>query len=207
MTTTPSREQYRRIAASYDYKLQIRLGEPSRKRAFADFDLRVGDTVLDVGCGTGLSFPLIEDAIGPGGRIIGVDPSPEMLALAHDRVSAAKWDNVTLVHASAENAEIPSPADAVVIFRVHEVTRSRVALENVLRATRPRARLLVVGVKWAPWYVFPLNLIVWRFTRSVTTTRAGFRRPWALLGELVPELTVRSVGSGTQYIATGTTEP
>jgi ubiquinone/menaquinone biosynthesis C-methylase UbiE len=205
MSTPESEEQYRRIAAGYDHKLQIRLGEHSRRRAFADLDLRAGDTVLDVGCGTGLSFPLIEDAIGTRGRIIGLDPSPEMLALAQDRVSAAEWDNATLIHASAEDAEIPSPADALVIFRVHEVTQSRVALENVLRATRPRARLLVVGVKWAPWYVVPLNLIVWRLTRSMTTTREGFRRPWELLAEFVPDLTVRSVGLGTQYIATGTT--
>jgi ubiquinone/menaquinone biosynthesis C-methylase UbiE len=109
-----SRDQYRSIASSYDRKLQIRLGEQARKQAFAGFGLRRGDTVFDVGCGTGLSFPLIEEAVGPSGRIIGVEPSPEMLALARTRVSSAGWNNVTLIEASADDAEIPMQADALV---------------------------------------------------------------------------------------------
>jgi ubiquinone/menaquinone biosynthesis C-methylase UbiE len=38
-----------------------------------------GQSVLDVGCGTGLSFELIEEGIGPAGRLVGVELSPEML--------------------------------------------------------------------------------------------------------------------------------
>ena len=41
-----------------------------------------GDAVLDVACGTGLSFPLLEEAIGPAGRLVGVELSPEMAAIA-----------------------------------------------------------------------------------------------------------------------------
>lgn len=200
-----SRDQYRSLASKYDRKLQIRLGEHSRKQAFGAIDLRPGDTVLDVGCGTGLSFPLIEDAVGPSGKIIGVEPSPEMLRLVRSRVLHAGWNNVTLIEASADDANISVPVDAVVIFRVHEVTRSRTALENVLRAAKPGARVLVLGVKQAPWYLFPLNLVVQRLTRSVTTSREGFQHPWDLIAELVPDLSVRTIAAGTQYIATGRT--
>jgi demethylmenaquinone methyltransferase/2-methoxy-6-polyprenyl-1,4-benzoquinol methylase len=42
--------------------------------------LTAGETVIDVACGTGLTFALIEDLIGPDGRVIGMDLSPEMLA-------------------------------------------------------------------------------------------------------------------------------
>lgn len=201
-----SREQYRSLASRYDRMLQIRLGEHTRRQAFDAFDLRPGDTVLDVGCGTGLSFPFIQDAVGPFGKIIGIEPSPEMLALARARVSTAGWHNVALIAASAHDALMPESADALVIFRVHEVTRSRAALANVFRAVKPGGRVLVVGVKWAPWYLFPLNLIVSRLTRSVTTTREGFRCPWNLVAEFA-NLNVQSVGAGTQYIATGTTSP
>ncbi|MFQ5933789.1 MAG: methyltransferase domain-containing protein, partial [Dehalococcoidia bacterium] len=38
--------------------------------------LEPGDVVLDLGCGTGLSFEYLEEAVGPDGRIIGVDVSP-----------------------------------------------------------------------------------------------------------------------------------
>jgi hypothetical protein len=67
----------------------------------------------------------------------------------------------------------------------------------------PEARLFVVGVKWAPWWAFPVNLVIWRQTRSVTTTHEGFQRPWDLLADLVPNLSVRSVDFGAQFIARG----
>ena len=63
--------------------------------------LRPGDTVLDVGCGTGLSFELLVDAVGPTGRIIGVDSSAQMVELASGRVTRNGWSNVRVVHADA----------------------------------------------------------------------------------------------------------
>ncbi len=196
-------EQYRRIAASYDRK--IRWGEEIRRQAFAEFDLRIGDVVVDVGCGTGLSFPLIEDAIGPSGTLIGVEQSPEMLALARARVDEAGWRNVTLVEASAEEAAIPVVADALIFFRVHDIVRSRVALQNVFRYAKRAARVLIVGTKWAPWWVFPLNVAIWLRLRAVAATRSGFGRPWDGVEHFVPDLCVRSVALGTTFIARGTT--
>ena len=201
----PSREQYRTIATRYDRKLQIRLGEAARRRAFAQFNLRPGDTVFDVGCGTGLSFPLIEEAIGPSGRLVGIEPSPEMAAIARARVQSGGWENVELVEATAEGAQLPPGADAVVIFRVHEVLRSRTALRNVLGSARAGAHVFVVGVKWAPWWAFPLNAALWILTRPVTTTHEGFARPWDILGELVADLHVQSLSGGTQFIASAVT--
>jgi demethylmenaquinone methyltransferase/2-methoxy-6-polyprenyl-1,4-benzoquinol methylase len=178
------------------------MGEKLRKRAFEGFELRPGDTVLDVGCGTGLSFPLIERAIGPSGRIIAIEPSPEMLALARARVEGAKWKNITFIHAAADKAVIPVRVDAIVIFRVHEVLRSRTALRNLFQRAKPQARVLSVGVKWAPWWALPLNLTIWTLTRGVTTTREGFSRPWDLLVEFA-DLSVRPVALGAHYIASG----
>ena len=53
-----------------------------RSKAFESFDLHPDDTVVDVGCGTGLSFALIEAAIGATGKVIGVEPSADMLERA-----------------------------------------------------------------------------------------------------------------------------
>ena len=50
-----------------------------RKKAVEHLNLNKGDLVVDLGCGTGLCFPLLMEKIGPNGKLIGVDISTEML--------------------------------------------------------------------------------------------------------------------------------
>src|ERR1700722_6807400 len=86
-------EQYRSRVPVYD--LEIAIAEPIRRRAIARPSLKPGETVLDVGCGTGLSFPHLEHYVGPQGAIIGVEQSPDMIARARARADDRGWTNVT----------------------------------------------------------------------------------------------------------------
>jgi ubiquinone/menaquinone biosynthesis C-methylase UbiE len=72
-----------------------------REAGVALLALRAGDTVLDLGCGTGLNLALLVDAVGPTGTVIGLDRSPEMLEMARRRVEANGWTSVSLVEADA----------------------------------------------------------------------------------------------------------
>jgi len=63
--------------------------------------LRPGHRVLDVGCGTGLNFPLLRDAVGPAGEVIGVDASPAMLERAAHRIQERGWSNVGALRGDA----------------------------------------------------------------------------------------------------------
>lgn len=58
-----------------------------------------GQQVLDIGCGTGLNFPLLQERIGASGTIVGIDRSAEMLRQARRRTRARGWQNVILVQA------------------------------------------------------------------------------------------------------------
>ncbi|GAC1372032.1 MAG: class I SAM-dependent methyltransferase [Pseudarthrobacter sp.] len=58
-----------------------------------------GQQVLDIGCGTGLNFPLLQARLGTSGTIIGIDRSAEMLRQARLRAHAHGWQNVILLQA------------------------------------------------------------------------------------------------------------
>ena len=115
-------EAYRSQAGRYDRRTEA--FQHWRERLVARLPVRPGDTVLDVGCGTGLCLPLLHDKVGPTGRIVGIDASEDMLQVAADRVTTHGWDNVRLVAAPAERAPIEGPADAALFCAVHDVLQS-----------------------------------------------------------------------------------
>ena len=109
---------YRKKAKRYDITARISPvpGYPERAlrlRAVRALGLRRGDRVVDVACGTGLNFPLIEEAIGPEGRIVGVDLTDAMLARARNRIARHGWSNVRLVQSDAAEFCFPDGVDAV----------------------------------------------------------------------------------------------
>jgi len=80
--------------------------------------------VLDVGCGTGLNFPLLLEAVGESGQVVGVDHSPEMLEVARRKTVRRRPGNVVLVEADAEQlgrlvvsgSDGPAPPFDAVLF-------------------------------------------------------------------------------------------
>ena len=78
-------EAYRSQACRYDQRTDA--FRYWRELLVERLPIRRGDTVLDVGCGTGLCLPLLQHKVGPTGAIIGIDESEQMLDVAADRVA------------------------------------------------------------------------------------------------------------------------
>jgi len=101
---------YQKQAKDYDqsgiHGLDAFRGEAVKRLA-----LKRGDLVVDIGCGTGLNFALLQEAIGETGRIIGVDLTDAMLEQARRRVAKAGWENVELVQADATHYQFPAQVD------------------------------------------------------------------------------------------------
>jgi SAM-dependent methyltransferase len=191
---------YGRDAAAYD----ARTGsfERYRRQVVDRLPLRRGDVVLDVGCGTGLCFAQIEERIGPGGTIIGVDAAPDMLAVASERAVAAGWANVVLVESPVAVAELPV-ADHALFCAVHDVLQSPAAVDHVLAHVRPGGGVAAGGGKWAAAWALALNASVYALHAPYIADFAGFDRPWALLAERLPGLAVTEVAMGAGYVASG----
>ena len=103
---------YDRFAAFYDTALDG-VYAAHRKRAVEALGVAPNMTVVDVGCGTGASLPLLQAAVGDGGRVIGVDASPGMLRKAEALVRRRGFHNVELVQVGAAATSIASIASRV----------------------------------------------------------------------------------------------
>lgn len=145
--------QYERNAAWYD-RLASAFGAIAlypasryRQRAIEAMALKAGDTVLDIGCGTGLSFEAIQRRIGPSGRLIGLDYTGAMLTQAARRARKRGWRNVELVQgdAAAVGTLVEGPVDAVIsAYCLSLVPGWEAAIAGAATVLRPGGRLIVL---------------------------------------------------------------
>lgn len=176
---------YRKRARHYDIsaKLYYLLGYPQRahrRRAMQALELRPGDTVVEIGCGTGLNFTQIQQAIGPAGRIVGVDLTDAMLARARRRIDAHGWRNVTLVQADALEVELPMGIDAILsTYALTHVPECAEVIARGCEVLSPGGRWVVLDTKLpenAPGWVAPLTLTA--LGPFAVTEEWAARRPW-----------------------------
>jgi SAM-dependent methyltransferase len=193
--------QYRRRAAHYD--LELLPFEPVRADAIASLELRAGQSVLDVGCGTGLSFAGLKQKVGTRGRIVGVEPSPEMLARARERVAQHGWTGIELLEASAAEAPLHGKADAALFHFTHDVLRDPPSLDNVLAHLKPGAHVVACGLQWAPPWMAPTNFFVLGAALYSVTCMDGLDRPWDLLAGRLADVRVETRGLGGIYVLRG----
>jgi ubiquinone/menaquinone biosynthesis C-methylase UbiE len=194
--------QYRDRANVYDFELLF--AEPIRRRAIGKLGLRRAQTVIDAGCGTGLSFPLLQKRIGQLGRIIGIEQSPDMIIKAQRRIETNRWRNVTLVRSPVEEAAAAVEADAALFHFTHDILRTPEAVANVIRRLRPGATVVATGLKWAPFWALAVNAFVWAAASRSVSSFEGLEKPWSYLADLVEELKVESILGGGVFVAKGT---
>jgi phosphatidylethanolamine/phosphatidyl-N-methylethanolamine N-methyltransferase len=128
-----------------------------REHAVGSLELSPGDTVVEMGCGTGANLPYLREAVGAEGTVVGIDFTRGMLDRARNHITAEGWANVHLVHGDATAPPVGT-ADAILasfvvgMFEAPEtvvedwlaLVRSggRVALLDAARSTRPSAKPL-----------------------------------------------------------------
>jgi SAM-dependent methyltransferase len=118
-----------------------------------------GMAVLDIGCGCGALTAKLAESVGPSGRVLGVDLSEEMLALAKARLSAYPQAGVMLADAAAY-AFTPFADLAVSQFGVMFFGDPVQAFSNFRDAIKPGGRLVFAcwrAIQENPWTQVPLH--------------------------------------------------
>ncbi|MFI7663896.1 methyltransferase domain-containing protein [Nocardia sp. NPDC049526] len=103
-----------------------------------------GDHVVDIGCGPGQLVRALADRVGPAGRVIGIDPSREMIDYATGRAGSA---NCRFEVGAAQSLNLPDGSIDVVTstFVMHHIPEAHrtAALKQMFRVLRPGGRLLL----------------------------------------------------------------
>ena len=203
---SPARQAGRQPAYSEharSYERDTGAFQPYRRAVVEALPLRPGQVVLDVGCGTGLCCGLLREKVGPRGGVVGIEESPEMAAVARERVAREGWGNVTVVQSPAGDARIPVTADAALFCAVHDIMQSPGALRNVMNHLRPGAQVAAGGGKWAAPWMMAVNLLARMLHAPYVRSFEGFDRPWHHLEQLIEDVHVRELAFGSGYILTG----
>ncbi len=214
MLTIPDTEEiqtlYRKRAGNYDFtaNLYYLIGFREwayRKQPIGELHLRDGETVVEMCCGTGLNFALLEQVVGSKGKIIGVDLTDAMLEQAKKRVKRNGWSNVDLIQSDAAMFLFPKGINGILsTFAITLVPQFDAVIENGIEALAPGKRLVVLDLKlpdnWLKIFV-PLGVLL---TRPFAVTRElAERHPWESIRSSMQKYAFKELYGGLAYIASG----
>jgi len=170
-----TRSFYSRWARLYDLLATAPVVRPWREQAVGALALESGDTVVEMGCGTGANVPHLREQVGPNGQVVGLDLTHGVLHRARERTETAGWDNTAILQADATRPPLAvdthegidgllatfvvgmlsDPAAAVHTWCDLVEPGGRVALLNFQRSTRPLAWPLNLAFEVFVWLSSP----------------------------------------------------
>jgi arsenite methyltransferase len=173
-----------------------------REKTIELLALKPGDVVLDVGCGTGLSFESLRKRVGPHGQVIGIDQSLEMIRLANERIKRHGWANVEALETFTESAQLAQEINAYLFHYTHDILQSEQAVKTLLAAAAPTTLISVAGMKYFPLWTGLLNIYAFFKNYAWNGHRRGLRRPRRRLEKYAQITSWRATQMGMGYIAT-----
>ena len=166
-------------------------------------DLEQNQSVLDIGCGTGRTFPYIIKCIGPGGHLIGLDHSPAMLKEAQALVDRNGWKNVELIEDDAAQLSLGQVVDAAVcVLAVVNIPDYREAMRRMVAAVRPGGRIVIADARLPKSGHSGLsNWVAKRIAHYLAADLS--REPEKEFAQMVDDYSYREVARGFYFIASG----
>ena len=175
-----------------------------RLRVINFLNLREGDSVIDVGCGTGASFPYLVDFVGQNGKIWGVEPSVSMIKGAEARVQKEKWENIHLLQNRIEEIEPEYAFDGALLFAMHDVFNSMEGLEKIHSLLKDGARIVCVGPKIQDkGFTKILNPFLHMLFKRMAISQENKDEPWRLIEKVFSTESISFENHGLLFIYVG----
>ena len=139
-----------RAAATYDTSIPFFTSFGARLVEAAE--LQLGERVLDVGCGRGATLLPATAAVGPMGRVVGIDLAEEMVALLGSELEAAGLDNATVRQGNAQALDMEDATFDVVLCQMvlHLVPDPPAAAAEAFRVLVPGGRFVASAPSEGP---------------------------------------------------------
>jgi ubiquinone/menaquinone biosynthesis C-methylase UbiE len=120
--------------------------EEAPTKAIAALNIKAGQTVADIGAGSGYYSVLLAGAVGPTGRVFATDIQPEMLAIIKRKLDALPIPQIQLVLGTPTDTRLPDASIdlALMVDVYHELSDPQVFLRSVKRALKPGGRLVLL---------------------------------------------------------------
>lgn len=201
---------YRKRAKSYDitanlYCLAGFREQAYRRKAVDALRLHRGRTVVEIGCGTGLNFSLLQQKIGSHGRIIGIDLTDKMLDEARKRVQQEGWSNVELVQTDALHYRFPEGVDGILSsFAITLIPEYEDVIRKGAKALSPGGRFVILDLKkpdgWPMWIT---RLGAWTASPFGVSIEMADRHPWEAMDRCLVNTSLTGLYGGFAYISVG----
>jgi demethylmenaquinone methyltransferase/2-methoxy-6-polyprenyl-1,4-benzoquinol methylase len=221
MSRPPDRLSPERIIAEYDrcapyINFGYALMFPQRVRfmkrhVLPQLGIERGQAVLDLCCGAGHNLPLLADAVGPRGTILGVDFSTGMLERARERI--VDRPQVTLLHRDAYliGEYAPHRFDRVLCsFGLGLMTDPVAFLRAARAALKPGGRIALLDQTPFTGLLRVLNPLVYLAMRPISVNNVAIfqliRRGLLAIPEVFPNVRVKSHHAGALFVAVATAE-
>lgn len=119
-----------------------------RKKAAENLNLKNGDVVLDLACGTGLNFEFLQEFIGKDGKIIGFDYSKEMLFAAKKRAKENNWQNISFIQGDAAKLSLNYKVDGIIsTLGISAISNHKEALKQAIRILKINKKIVILDAQ------------------------------------------------------------
>ena len=189
------------IADYYDESPVVK-GRVQDVAFYRDAAREFGDPILELGCGTGRNLVFLSRAVGPDGRVYGIDISEGMLAKARETCEKNGCTNVRLIQSDAAEYELPELVDGAIFSLYYCTMRHRkLALRHAWEQLKSGGRLVMLDAKalsgWLGRLLYPLTL----WTLKLTVLGSPDIDELKDLEALTGDVEVENLQCGTYFIA------